>query len=234
MSNGEDLRPPGEQPESLSQSEANADEGAETHVRDTPPKLDPAGFVDQAVKVIVNPVGFYQSMQKSGGYADPLIFMVVLAVVSGVISAALSVFGIGVRGAMIGGFAAIVLVPIMVVIFGFIGAAIFYVIWKLMGSDENYETAYRCVAYSSAIGPVVTVLGAIPSIGSIVSAVWPMALMAIASIHVHRRAEKLSWSVFGTLAMFLVVINLGSERAASDMTSEVESLQRIMVQHSQD
>ena len=60
-----------------------------------------------------------------------------------------------------------------------------------------------------------------------------MALMAIASIHVHRRGEKISWSVFGALAMFLVVINLGSEQAANDMTSELEDLRRMMEQQGQ-
>jgi len=233
VSNGEDLRPPGEQPESLSQSEAAADAGSETRAQETSAKLDPAGFVDQAIKVITNPVGFYRSMPKSGGYSDPLVFIVVLAVTSGVIATILSTFGMGLRGDLLSGFAAIILMPIMAAISGFVGAAIFYMVWKLMGSDENYETAYRCIAYGSAIGPVVTVLGVIPSIGSIVSAVWPMALMAIASIHVHRRSEKLSWGVFGALAMFFVVINLGIERAANDMDGELENLRRMMEQQSQ-
>ena len=227
MSNGEDLRPPGEQPESLSQPEASTEAGPEAQAQCA---AGPGGFVDQAINVITNPIGFYRSMPKSGGFADPLIFMIVLSVTSGVVAAIISAIGFGVRGAMIGGFGAIVLVPIMATIFGFIAAAIFFVIWKVMGSDENYETAYRCVAYSSAIGPVVTVIGMIPAIGSIVNAVWPMALMAIASIHVHKRAEKTSWSVFGALSLFLIVINLGTEQATSDMTRELEAMQELMEQ----
>lgn len=228
MSNGEDLRPPGEQPESLSQQQA--DTGAESAPREPSAtnKPDPGQIVDQAIKVITNPVGFYQSMSKSGGYADPLIFMVVLAVASGIISAVLSMVGLGISGMMVGGIMAIIFVPIFAVIFGFVGAAILYVIWKLMGSDEDFETAYRCAAYSSAIGPILTVLGLIPLVGSLASALWPMALMAIASIHVHRRNEKLSWSVFGALAMFLVVINMGAERAANDMEGDLEDLRRMM------
>lgn len=223
MSNGEDLRPPdtnkGEAPASPESGRSQSNTAG--------------NFVDQAIKVITNPVGFYQSMPKSGGFTEPLIFMVVLAVASGVISAVLSMVGLGVRGAMIGGLAAIILVPIMVVIFGFVGAAIVYVIWKLMGSAENYETAYRCVAYSSAIGPVVTVLGIVPYVGTILSAIWPMALMAFASIHVHRRSEKASWGVFGALALFFVFINLSAERAADDMAGELENLQRMMEEQSQ-
>ena len=230
MSNGEDLRPPGEQPDSLSQPEPSTEAGPESNAQNAQSDAGPGGFVEQAIKVITDPVGFYRSMPKSGGYADPLIFMIVLSVTSGVITAVISAIGFGVRGAMIGGFGAIVLVPIMATIFGFIAAAIFFVIWKVMGSDENYETAYRCVAYSSAIGPVVTLIGMIPAIGSLVNAVWPMALMAIASIHVHKRKEKLSWSVFGALSLFLIVINLGTEQATNDMTRELEAMQELMEQ----
>ena len=214
MSNGDDIRPPGDQPDSLSQPETSSDAGA--------PEPEPVvsggapddGIIDKAIKVLTDPVGFYKWMDRSGGYQDPLVFTIVLALVSGVISAAFAMFDIGVRGAVIGGFGAIILIPILVTIFSFIAAGIFWVIWKVMGSGENYETAYRCVAYSSGIGPAVTVLGIIPSIGSIVSAVWPMALMAIASIHVHKRGEKISWSVFGALALFMIAINLAGEQAA--------------------
>ena len=62
-----------------------------------------------AIKILVNPVGFYQNMPKSGGLIDPLIFMVVLAVVAGVLSAVLSLIGLGAAGAMVGGLIAILL-----------------------------------------------------------------------------------------------------------------------------
>ncbi|MGI9261609.1 MAG: YIP1 family protein [Woeseiaceae bacterium] len=220
MSNGEEQRPPGEQADSHSQPEADTQVASAL--------MDPGAFVDQAAKVITNPVGFYQSMPKSGGYTDPLVFMVVLAVASGVISAVLSMAGIGFRGVVVGGFMAIVFVPVFAVVFGFVGAAIVYVIWKVLGSDENFETAYRCVAYSSAIGPVLTVLGLIPIIGSIASAVWPMALMAIAGIHVHRRNAQVCWSVFGALALFLMVTNMAAERQADEMADSLQSIQRMM------
>lgn len=225
MSN-DDLQPPGEQPDSLSQTTAGAD--AETAPDSNKASSDDLinVILNRAIAVITNPVGFYKSMPKSGGFTDPLVFMIAMAVVAGVLTAALSVFGIGVRGATMGAFATIVLMPIIVAIVGFIGAGIVYVIWKLMGSQENYETAYRCVAYSMAIAPVITILGIFPTIGSIANAVWAMALMAIASIHVHGRPEKLSWSVFGALALFLMVINIGSERAANEMSRDMEELQR--------
>lgn len=181
-----------------------------------------------AIKVITNPVEFYQNMKKGGGYVEPLVFMVVLSVVAGVLSAVLSLFGFGMATMMTAGLIAVILIPIFVIIFSFIGAAIAYVIWKIMGSQEDFETAFRCVAYTAAIAPINAVLGVIPYLGTIVSALWPMALLAIASIHVHRRSTQVSWGVFGALGILLVLMGLGSERASRQMADGMQDWQQMM------
>lgn len=181
-----------------------------------------------AINVITNPVGFYQGMPKSGGLIDPLIFMVVLAVVGGVLSAILSLFGLGMAGAMFGGLMTIILAPVFVVIFGFIGAAIAYVIWKMMGSQENFETAFRCIAYAAAIAPVTAVLNLIPYLGSLASALWPMALLAIASIHVHRRSVQASWAVFGAIGILFALISVGGEHTSRQLMSGVEDWEEML------
>jgi len=181
-----------------------------------------------AIKVITNPAGFYQDMKKGGGYLEPLVFMVALSVAAGVLSAVLSVFGFGMATAMTAGLIAVILVPVFVVIFSFIGAGIAYVIWKMMGSQEGFETAFRCVAYTAAIAPINAVLGVIPYLGSIVSAIWPMALLAIASIHVHRRSTQVSWAVFGALGILLAVIGLGGERTSRQMADQMQDWQQMM------
>lgn len=181
-----------------------------------------------AIKIITNPVDFYQNMKKSGGYVEPLVFMVALSVVAGVLSAVLSLFGFGMATAMTAGLIAVILIPIFVIIFSFIGAGIAYVIWKIMGSQEDFETAFRCVAYTAAISPINAVLGVIPYLGTIVSALWPMALLVIASIHVHRRSAQLSWGVFGALGILLVLMGLGSERASRQMADEMQDWQQMM------
>ena len=130
--------------------------------------------------------------------------------------------------AMTAGLIAVILIPIFVIIFSFIGAGIAYVIWKMMGSQEDFETAFRCVAYTAAISPINAVLGVIPYLGTIVSALWPMALLAIASIHVHRRSAQLSWGVFGALGILLVLMGLGSERVSRQMADEMQDWQQMM------
>lgn len=184
----------------------------------------------QAIKVITDPVGFYQGMAKSGGLLEPLVFMVVLSVVAGVLTAALSLFGLGAAGVMVGGLMAIILVPVFVVIFGFIAAAIAYGIWKLLGSAEDFETAFRCVAYTAAIAPVTSVLNLIPYLGSLIGALWPMALLALASIHVHRRSVQTSWAVFGAIGIVFALINVSGEHAGRQMKDGLENWQEILEQ----
>lgn len=184
----------------------------------------------QAIKVITDPVGFYQGMAKSGGLLEPLVFMVVLSVVAGVLTAVLSLFGLGAAGVMVGGLMAIILVPVFVVIFGFIAAAIAYGIWKLLGSAEDFETAFRCVAYTAAIAPVTSVLNLIPYLGSLIGALWPMALLALASIHVHRRSVQTSWAVFGAIGIVFALINVSGEHAGRQMKDGLENWQEILEQ----
>lgn len=181
-----------------------------------------------AIKIITNPVGFYQQMPKSGGLLDPLIFMVILSVVAGVLSAVLSTMGLGLGGAMAGGLIAIIMVPIFVVIFGFIGAGIAYVIWNIMGSQENFETAFRCVAYTAAIAPITVLLKLVPYLGSFASALWPMALLAIASIHVHRRSEQASWVVFGVIGAILALISVSGEHTSRQLESGMDDWAEII------
>ena len=233
MSNGDDLKPPGEQPESLQQPEAKPDPGSGAQDFVYIENQVSGGIVGQAIKVITNPVGFYRTMSKGGGYMEPLIFLVVLSVTAGVVSSVLSFVGTGYRGMLGGGVMSFLFVPIFAVIFGFIGAGILHVIWKIMGSRRGFETTYRCVAYSAAISPVMAVLNLIPGIGTFVSSLWPMALMAIASIHVHDRGKKASWSVFGALAAFSLVINMAVEEASQDMAGDLESMRQMMEEQSQ-
>jgi len=181
----------------------------------------------QAIRVITNPVEFYQGMARSGGLLEPLVFMVVLSVVAGVLTAILSLFGLGAAGVMVGGLMAIVLVPVFVVIFGFIAAAIAYGIWKLLGSAEDFETAFRCVAYTAAIAPVTSVLSLIPYLGSLIGALWPMALLALASIHVHRRSVQSSWVVFGAIGIVFALINVSGEHGSRTVKDSMEDWQAI-------
>jgi hypothetical protein len=99
-----------------------------------------------AIDVLTKPAEFFKSMPKAGGFLEPLIFAVIMGLITGIIQAILGFVGLGPAGSygagMGAGFGAIIFMPIAVAIGSFIGAAILFVIWKLMGSQEDYETAY--------------------------------------------------------------------------------------------
>ena len=187
-----------------------------------------AGFdfgtvIDQIKQVITDPVGFFKAMPKSGGYAEPLIFLLVAAAIGGVVVAVLSIIGLT-PGPGFVGVAAIIAFPIGALIGGFIGAAILFVIWKLMGSPEDYETAYRCVAYMGALMPVFAVLMVIPYIGTIIRVLWTTWLLIIQSVEVHGRAKQTAQLVFGILGALGILFGLSSEYTQRQLVSQSEQV----------
>lgn len=179
-------------------------------------------ILDDALKVIQNPVGFYRNMAKTGGLADPLIFVVVMAAVTGVLVAILSLLHLGMAGAAGIGIGAVIIFPLMAIIGSFIAAGVLFVIWKLMGSNESFEVAYRCVAYAAAIYPVTALLGIIPYLGSVIGVVWGMYLMIVASIEVHQIKAQTAWTVFAVLGVILVITNISSEMASRRMAAHLD------------
>jgi hypothetical protein len=195
--------------------------------------FDVGTVIEQAIKVISNPLGFYRDMNKSGGYSEPVIFLLVMAVASGLVTALLAM--INLLPVPVGaGLGMIIILPIAALIGGFIGAAILFVVWKLMGSTESYETAYRCVAYTSAIMPIVTVLSVIPYLGTLVRVVWGTYLIISASIRVHNREKNTSYIVFGILGALGLLMSINAERAQREMASNMEQYSRAMEESMKD
>lgn len=178
--------------------------------------------IEDAKKVILSPVEFYKNMPQSGGYANPLVFAVAMALATAVIFFVFNVIGLAKFNpimAGIGGLSLIIMMPIGVILGCFIGAAILFVIWKLMGSDKSYEVAFRCVAYSMAIMPVIAAISFIPYIANIVKTLWSCFLLYLASIHVHGLKDQNAKIVFGVLAAILVITGIKSENSARKLAA---------------
>ncbi len=174
----------------------------------TKKKMEIADIPKVAFSVITKPSEFFRDMPKSGGYGEPVIFMLVLAAATAVIDAILGMMGLKFvlsEGMAIAG---IVMYPLIVLIAGFIWAAIMYVIWKLMGSTESYETAYRCVAFVSALMPVVAIVNAIPAVGPFLTLAAWVYFYVQATIEAHKLPAQKAWVVFGILGAVLYVITL--------------------------
>ena len=170
------------------------------------PSIDFAKMTDDAIKVITDPKVFYASMPQKGGFQTPLIFALIMALAAAAITFVLAVLNMGSMSRLgFGAISAFVVYPIGIVLFTFIAGAIMYVIWRLMGSDKDYETAVRCVAFSTAILPVAAAATVLPIIGNVIQGAWACLLMYMASITVHSRKEETSQIVFGILAVILVI-----------------------------
>ncbi len=178
------------------------------------------------ISVITRPAEFFRSMPKTGGFADPLIFIAIMGALSGIIHAVFSIIGLGMNVSFLTAIGLIIIMPIVVVIFSFIGAGIFFVLWKLLGSVQSYETAYRCVAYASAITPVTTLLGVIPYLGAIIALVWMLFLMVTASTEVHNLESQKAWIVFGIIFGLLILLNINSQRMARNAEKQVQEFNR--------
>ncbi len=135
--------------------------------------------LNTAIAVITNPIGFFKTMPKTGGLVEPLIFLALIGGVGGILQAILSIFGVGLAASFFMALAYIVVVPIVTALFGFVSAAILFVIWKLMGSLEPFETAFRCGAYAAAITLLTTLLGIIPYLGPLLGLGWMTYLLVM-------------------------------------------------------
>ena len=193
-------------------------------------KFDLNAIVTSARSVITNPAAHFQSMPRTGGLVEPLIFIVVMAVATGIVSAILSFVGSPV-GLLAYGLAAIIFIPIGALIGAFIGAGILFVIWKVMGSQMNYEASFRCLAAITAIYPITALLSILPYLGGIIGVAWGTWLLIEASVAVHGRERRTSQMVFGIIGAVLIFMNVSGEYAARHLSDQAEDLSRILEQY---
>ena len=189
--------------------------------------FDLEAAVNDAAKVIKDPIRFYREMPTSGGFLKPLVFIVFMAAITGLIMMVVGLFEFGGQ-ALVLGIGAMVYIPIFIGIFSFVGAAVMFVIWKLMGSEQNYQAAYRCVAYSGAVLPIVGIANLVPYLGSIVGIGWGMYLMAIASMEIHRLKREMAYSVCAALGLVLIVMNIANERESRRIGAQLEEFNQSL------
>lgn len=178
-------------------------------------------IIDIAMAIAKNPGAFYRTMPKTGGYVAPMLFVIVMSVLAGCILFAYFLLGFGVLGSAVG-FGAILMTVLFALLGSFISAAIMYVIWKLMGSNENYETAYRCIAYAAVTYPVSALLGPIPYIGAVIAILLGFYLMVLASTEVHGLEKRTAYLVLGILAILVIISQISNEIASRRMAATAE------------
>lgn len=190
-----------------------------------PKDINFAAMPQTAMNVVTKPAEFFQGMPKSGGFLEPLVFAVIMGFIAGIIQAILSIIGLG-PGAGYGGgmhsFSMIIFMPIAAAIGSFIGGAILFIIWKLMGSQEDYEAAYRCGAYLMALAPITAIIGAIPYAGGLISMGIYLFYLVTASVHVHNIPSQKAWLVFGIIFAIFAIMGVYGEHKARTMRPQFE------------
>ncbi|OGP87787.1 MAG: hypothetical protein A2031_04030, partial [Deltaproteobacteria bacterium RBG_19FT_COMBO_43_11] len=173
------------------------------------------------------PAEFFKTMPKTGGFLEPLIFAIIMGVVAGIIHALIGIFGLTYIGkGFTESLGLIILYPIVIAILSFIIAAILFVIWKVMGSPENFETAYRCGAYLSALAPIIAIIGIIPYVGGIINMAVYVFYLVIASTQVHNIPSQKAWLIFGVIGGILALLAITAEYKARHMAPTAEQYRR--------
>jgi len=194
------------------------------------------------IRIISSPSVFFRDMPKKGGIAPPFVFLVVMALASGVLSGLLraleSALGMRLYEGAAMGFLSLTLIPVASVIgsalFGFLAAAALFVIWRLMGSKEDYEAAYRCTAYLSAVMPISTLVGFAPYVGGALGLALILYYLVTASVSLHGIPPVRAWICFGVIAALLMIISVSSRITAKRFARNMEQAEQSWKDASQE
>lgn len=190
-----------------------------------------------AIKVVTSPRVFFREMPKTGGYQEPLLFLIIMGAATGIVTAVLGLLGLATIFSTGMAVLAIIVTPVLFVAFGFLGSAVAYAVWRALGSKEPYEASFRCVAFIAASMPIVAALDAIPYVGWIAVVGWVTFLYATAGIESHKISARMAWLVFGIIGVAVLFLGLGTEfgvrserrsaeRKLQEMQRQVEELQK--------
>jgi len=184
-----------------------------------------------ALKLITKPGEFFRTMPKTGGVREPLVY-ILLAVWLDVLLISIETFvkhGVGGNNLAIL-LGSLIIFPIIGAILSFFIGGIFYTAWSFMGSKENYETSYRCLAYMQILVPITIMLSFVPYLG-LLGIAWWFYLMLAATRIVHGLPIKHALLVFGGVAALsglIYYVSVSSSIEAKEHLQEfTEELQKM-------
>ena len=153
-------------------------------------------FIETLQLVLTRPSEAFTMMKREGSFGEPLIYALIGGCVGGVVSFlfSLGLQSVGLfadrRNAMtammgmgVGSVAFLILLPIMIVICLFIGAAIIHLCLMIVGgAKQSFETTFRVVAFSQgSTGP----LQMVPICGGVIAGVWALVVNCIGLAKAH-------------------------------------------------
>lgn len=159
-----------------------------------------------AVRVFKAPGGLFSGLAKTGGYGTPALYALFWLFLSGVVELAVARFrpapfrfsaGVETLWLFLG--------PLLLLAVGFLVSGLFFVIWHLMGSRENYQTAFRCWAVTTPVAVASAALGVVPFL-NLLGFLYGIFLLVVASRQVHGLPSRRSWIVWGVLGGLILAL----------------------------
>ena len=165
-------------------------------------------FVETLVRVLTKPDAAFRAMKIEGGLVEPLIYALIGGWLGGVVAFLFSLgfksmglfanrdnaFGM-LTGMGIGSIAFIILLPVIIVIGLFIGAAVVHLCLMIVGgANKTFEATFRVFAFSQgSTGP----LQMIPVCGGLIAGVWGLVVTCIGLARAHETGtERAVFAVF--------------------------------------
>ena len=166
-------------------------------------------ILNWALVLLKSPTKFFSQLPKAGGYGTPVVYALFWFFLATGVEIVISHFRQPVKVGWAMELAWLFLGPLLLVGVGFIGAAIFFVIWHLMGSKENYQTAFRCWAFTTPVSLASAILSLVPFL-NLLAFLYATYLLVMASIYTHGIPSRRSWTVWGIFCGVLLVMVGGS------------------------
>src|SRR5260370_9641790 len=153
-------------------------------------------FVETLVMVLTKPDAAFRAMKIEGGLVEPLIYALIGGWLGGVVPFlfSLAFYSVGLFGSRnnafgmltgmgIGSIAFIILLPVMIVMGLFIGAAIVRLCLMIVGgANKTFEATFRVLAFSQgSTGP----LQMIPVCGGLIAGVWGLVVTCVGLARAH-------------------------------------------------
>jgi len=147
-------------------------------------------------------------MAKKGGYGTPILYLAFWTFAASFVGLLVSF----VRPSAGGGTAVVrlsglIASPFIGVLAGFFFAAILFVIWHLMGSREDFQTAFRVWSFISPLWAAGAVLGLVPYL-SVLVLFASIYVIIVASEEVHGLPRDRSLIVWGIICGFFLLMGL--------------------------
>lgn len=172
-------------------------------------RLTLEGLATWPWEVLRRPRSFFERFSRTGGYGSAALYAAAVYFVTGVIGALIAALRTeSTGGTILAKFIGVLLLPWILVGLTFVAAGVAFVVWHLMGSKEDYRSAFRVLCFLTPVFLAGSLLGLIPYL-PLVAWLYGFYLLVVASMEFHHLPRVRSWAVWSSLAGGLLLAVLG-------------------------